>query len=179
MWKILFSLFQKISMTSVMWFFIILQHKITYKSNNNLPIFAYIWPNFTQYFPSKFFQNFCPLPSRTPMLKMLLGTVSASCLNSPTWNRNAMGTALLQRSLNFTFADHRVVFSFFQNTVSHISLGRNVSQTRPVTDLLWSSAESFIQTHNGSRSSTACSISLAFTVTFANLNAGGFRVVPI
>jgi len=117
MWKILFSLFQKISMTSVMWFFIILQHKITYKSNNNLPIFAYIWPNFTQYFPSKFFQNFCPLPSRTPMLKMLLGTVSASCLNSPTWNRNAMGTALLQRSLNFTFADHRVVFSFFQNTV--------------------------------------------------------------
>ena len=51
--------------------------------------------------------------------------------------------------------------------------------TTLLTDLLWSCAESFIQTHSGSRSSTACSTSLAFTVTLANLNAGGFRVLPI
>ena len=46
------------------------------------------------------------------------------------------------------------------------------------THLLWSSAQSFIHTHSGSRSSMACSSSFAFTVTLASLNVGGFRVVP-
>lgn len=50
-------------------------------------------------------------------------------------------------------------------------------KTSETADLLWSWVESPIHVHSGSRSSTACVISFAFTVTLASLNVRGLRVV--